>query len=45
MGRVGYDHRMEVALNGREVDPRVKGVTVDELDKVTHGNVYRVQYV
>ena len=26
MGRVGYDHRMEVALNGREVDPGVKGV-------------------
>ena len=38
MGRVGYDHRMEVALN-EGVDPRVKGVTVDELEEVAHGNV------
>jgi hypothetical protein len=36
MGRVGHDHRMEVALNGRGVAPRVKRVTVDELEEVTH---------
>ena len=29
MGHVGYDHRMDVTLDGREVDPRVKGVTVE----------------
>ena len=42
MGCVGYDHRMEVALNGREVDPRAKRVTVDKVEEVTHGKVCRV---
>jgi len=39
--RVAYDRRMEVARNGRGVDPRAKGVTVDELE-VTHENVSRM---
>jgi hypothetical protein len=39
IGRVDYDRRMEVALNGRKVDKRAEGL--DKLE-VTHGNVCHV---